>query len=183
MTPPDRDALRRVVVVGVSGAGKTTFARALAARLGQPHVELDALFHLPGWQPRPMPSFRALVAGAVAAPRWVVDGNYRSARDLVWPRATCLIWLNYAFPRVFGRLFGRTVRRVVTGEVLFGGNREHFRQAFLSHDSILLYLCRSYPVRRRAYRAVFDAKAGPARVEFRHPREADRFLAALPPEG
>jgi len=36
----------RIVVIGTSGAGKTTLARAIAARLSPPHVELDAI----NWQ-------------------------------------------------------------------------------------------------------------------------------------
>ena len=58
--------MARVVVVGCSGSGKTTFARQLARLLGSPHIELDALHWLPNWVPRPTNEFRALVAQAVA---------------------------------------------------------------------------------------------------------------------
>lgn len=37
---------RRIAVIGVSGNGKTTFARRLAAELNVPYTELDALHHL-----------------------------------------------------------------------------------------------------------------------------------------
>lgn len=53
------DSLQRVVIVGTSGSGKTTMARELSVLLGTPHIELDALQWLPGWQSlrRARPSF------------------------------------------------------------------------------------------------------------------------------
>jgi adenylate kinase family enzyme len=42
-----------VLVAGVSGSGKTTLAAGVAGVLGAPQVEIDALFHGPGWTPRP----------------------------------------------------------------------------------------------------------------------------------
>ena len=43
----------RILVAGTSGAGKTTVAAALSARLGIPHTDIDGLYHGPGWTPRP----------------------------------------------------------------------------------------------------------------------------------
>lgn len=65
----------RVLVVGSSGAGKTTMAAALAARLGLPHTELDALWHGPGWVPRP--EFERDVETMLATGRWVTEYQYR----------------------------------------------------------------------------------------------------------
>jgi adenylate kinase family enzyme len=98
------ESMQRVVVVGTSCSGKTTLARQLSQMLGVPHIELDAVHWLPNWQPRPTDEFRRLVAEAVARESWVMDGNYSStARDIVWDRATTLIWLNYPFRVVFWR--------------------------------------------------------------------------------
>ena len=67
--------MRRIIVMGTTGSGKTTFARALAARLGVPHGDQDAWNHGPGWQETPLPLFRAQVAPFTAADSWVMDGN------------------------------------------------------------------------------------------------------------
>jgi adenylate kinase family enzyme len=71
-----------VVVIGASGAGKTTFARELARRIAAPHVELDAIHWLPNWTERGPDEFRSLVDQATSADRWVLDGGYACATSL-----------------------------------------------------------------------------------------------------
>ena len=75
--------MQRVVVVGSTGSGKSTLAGELARRLGAPHVELDALYWDPGWTPAPRPVLMERADAAMPLDgRWVVDGNYRSMRDI-----------------------------------------------------------------------------------------------------
>ncbi|MDX1546784.1 MAG: hypothetical protein R3247_07345 [Rhodothermales bacterium] len=176
--------MERIVVIGSSCAGKTTFARRLARRIGVPHVELDALYWLPGWEGRPREAFRALVAEATAGERWIVDGNYSKARDVVWPRATTAIWLDFAFPRVMARALLRTTRRVVRREVVHGGNRETFRNAFLHWDGIPLWVLRTFRRRRREYPALLSSAAYAHLhvVVLRRPAEAEQFLAQIEAE-
>jgi adenylate kinase family enzyme len=88
-------------------------AVALAARLGVPYVELDAVFHQPGWTELPIEDFRARVAEAAAGDAWVVDGNYRAVLDLVWARADTAMWLDLPRAVVMRRLVARTARRAV----------------------------------------------------------------------
>jgi adenylate kinase family enzyme len=170
--------LRRVAVVGTSCVGKTTFAATLASQLQVPHIELDALHWRPGWVPAPRDAFRQAVAAATAADRWVSDGNYSVVRDLVWGRATAAIWLDYPFATVLWRALYRTARRVLLREQLFSGNRESFRKAVLSRDSILWWVVTTWGRRRREYRELFAGRAF-AHLEviaFGSPREAERFL-------
>ena len=71
--------LARVVVVGTSCSGKTTFAHRLANILGSQCVELDSLYWRPEWTPRP--DFEQDVLAAARQARWVIDGNYSRVRD------------------------------------------------------------------------------------------------------
>jgi len=185
MLPSRRDGLdielQRVVVIGTSCSGKTTFARQLAQALGFTHIELDAIHWKPNWCPRPLEEFRGLVEQAIAGESWVVDGNYSEVRDMVWNRATHIIWLNYPFFFVFARAIRRTVSRIVFQEELFSGNRETWRLLFLSRDSILWWIVKTYRRRRREYRAFFDQGQDTRLtcIEFRTQRQADDFLGAI----
>lgn len=173
--------MQRILVIGTTGSGKTTLARALAARLGLPHGEQDAWNHLPGWQEAPPGEFRARVAAFTAGDAWVMDGNYTKARDIGWARADTLVWLDYPAPVVFGRLLRRTLRRSVTREELWSGNRESFQKA-LSRDSILVWFFRTHWKRRRDTPELIAQFPHLRVVRLRTPREAARWLAGLTPE-
>ncbi len=123
----DRTTAHRINVVGSTGSGKTALARRISERLGIPYVELDAIRHGPGWTEMPDHLFREKVSIALSDDTWVVDGNYHVLRDVVWPKASTIIWLDYTMRVVAWRLFSRTLRRNLTGEVLWNGNRERFR--------------------------------------------------------
>jgi adenylate kinase family enzyme len=101
--------MTRVVVIGTSCVGKTSFARSLARVLSVPHIELDALYWQPQWVPRLPDEFRQVVEKELSQDCWITDGNYSVVRDLTWSRATTVTWLNYAFPVVLWRALTRTV--------------------------------------------------------------------------
>jgi adenylate kinase family enzyme len=175
--------MARVVVIGTSCVGKTRFAQSLGHVLSFPHIQLDALYWQPNWVPRSPDEFRALTAKVLAQDCWVTDGNYGAVRDLVWSQATTVIWLNYVFPLVLWRALTRTVRRVLTQEELFSGNRESLRMAFFSRESILRWVITTFHRRRKQYRQLFDSRPFPhlVYIEFRKPFEAQIFLARLGP--
>jgi adenylate kinase family enzyme len=116
--------VERILVVGVTGAGKSTLAQALSGRLGLPYHEMDTLyFNGPGWAVNS--DFSEDVSRLAAEPRWIIDSlGYPEVRDLLWDRADTVIWLDYPRRVVMPRVLRRSFRRTVTREVLFGGNRE-----------------------------------------------------------
>ena len=178
------DSTRRIVVVGSTGSGKTTLASQLAARLGIPHVELDALYWEPNWTEADGEVFQERVRWALTGDAWVADGNYGSvgAREIAWGRAKTIVWLDYALPLIMRRLTWRTLRRVFRREELWNGNRERFRVQFFSRDSLFLWVLRTYRRRRREYPVLLadEQFAHLEVVRLRSPRATREWLSSVP---
>ncbi|MCW2921716.1 MAG: adenylate kinase [Thermoleophilia bacterium] len=127
--------MRRVLVSGISGAGKTTLARRVAAALDLPYTELDALHHGPGWIKRP--EFEADTAALAASDRWITEDQYQSfIGDLLWQRADTLLWLDLPRRVVMWRVVTRTFVRMVLRTPLYNGNRERVRNLLSSGHPI-----------------------------------------------
>ena len=173
--------LARISVAGDSGSGKTTVSRAIAARLGLTHVELDDLFHGPNWSAPPEEEFRRRVAETLdGLDGWVADGNYTgSLDDVVLERAELLVWLDLPLHVCLRRIWGRTWRRIRTREELWSAkNRETLRGAFFSRDSLFLWTLKAHFRHRREWPARFAAYPQLEVVRLRTPREVERWLAA-----
>jgi len=155
----------------------------LARVLGAPSIELDAIFHQPGWVPLEDDTFRTRVAEATGAPRWVVDGNYKAVRELVWERADTVVWLDLPYAVAMARTVRRTVRRTVTRQELWNGNREPWSNlwSFNPEKSIVAWTATRHGVYRRRYgEAEHDQRwAGLRFVRLRSQREADACLAEV----
>jgi adenylate kinase family enzyme len=183
MTAASSFPYRRINVVGTTASGKTTFARTLAARLGVPHVELDALHWEADWREAPDDVMRQRVRDAVTGDAWVVDGNYTAIRDLVWERAEAVIWLDFRLPTILWRYGTRTGRRIRSQEELWAGtgNRETLSMHLLQRDSLLWWILSTYRRRRRDYPRLLASHPQLAAVRMRSPRAADRWLAEVRP--
>jgi adenylate kinase family enzyme len=144
---------RRIVIIGTTSSGKSTLATRLAERLDTAFIELDALHWEPNWQEVSLEVFRARVQQATKAERWVVAGNYHIVRDIVWPKAEAVIWLDYSLGRIFWQLTRRTFRRWWTRELLWGTNRENLWKHFKlwSEESLFHWLFKTYWRRKREY--------------------------------
>jgi adenylate kinase family enzyme len=172
--------MRRVVVIGTTGSGKSRLAERLGERTGLRVVELDALFWGPGWQPAPVELLRHRVERETRDGDWIVVGNYDSVRDLTWRAADTLVWLDLPFPLVIWQLFWRTLRRSVTKENLWGsGNTESLVRSFFTRQSILLYAMKTHRRNRHRF-AIATEFLGQEKtvVRLRSAREVERFLAA-----
>lgn len=168
----------RYVIVGTSGAGKSTFAAALAQATDSPHIELDALYWGPEWQAVPHEQFEARVRSATESEGWVSDGNYTAVRDLLWGRATHIVWLNYGRSTVFSRVLWRTVTRGLLRTRLAHGNRESLRVAFFSRESVLWWSVSTFARNRVKFAGLREdpAYAHLEWVEVTEPSQARDFL-------
>lgn len=171
----------RIIIVGNTGSGKTTLAQQLGQRLNLPHTELDALHWGPQWTPVPDDVFRQRVRDALQGEAWVIDGNYRKVRDVIWPQAETAVWLDYPLIVIMWRLFWRAIRRTTTQELLWGTNRETWRKQFFSRDSLFIWALQTHKRHRQEY-PVFFAQPEHAHlrvVHLRSVRETKRWLMAV----
>jgi len=177
--------LTRVNVIGGTGSGKTTFCSRLSASLGTPHIEMDRLFHKPNWCEPKAEEFQRIVAEALQGNEWVLDGNYHSkTHEIKWSRATAIIWLDKSFPRTVTQSVGRSVRNIVSAKELWPGtgNRETFRRAFFSRQSILLWMLTTYHRVHRRYSALHKDRGDFNHVPFvrlKGRNAAEQFLSQV----
>lgn len=152
--PAQRPPRKLCLISSASGNGKTTLGRVAAGRLGVPFVELDALVHGPNWVETPDATLRAELEPVLAGEGWVIDGAYtHKLGDLVLRSADQVVWLDLPLWVWMPRLIRRTVRRMITGEELWNGNRESVRAAVWGRESLFGYALRTHFARRRAWPA------------------------------
>jgi adenylate kinase family enzyme len=171
--------VRRVSVAGISGSGKTTFARALAERLGVAYVELDALHHGPNWTEASADELRARVETAIAAAPdgWVLDGNYRSKLGgFVLAQADTLVWLDLPLRVSLARLASRSWRRLRRREELWHGNRELVRNLVGPREGLFAWAVRSHFRHKHELPAVIAGNPHLHVVHLRSASEVDLFL-------
>ena len=167
----------RFIVIRVSGSGKTTLTRQIARKLDLPHIELDALYWEANWQGASRPVFRGRILAATA---WVVDGDYSLSREILWSRATHLVWLDYSLSLVMRRVLWRTFGRLFSQEDMWSGNRKSLGRIF-GRESIVWYAFTRYRRRRKRYPALLSSE------EFKHltlhrfkrPQEASAWLQSI----
>lgn len=99
---------QRIMIIGAGGAGKSTLARAVGARLGLPVHHLDALHWHAGWVSTPPDAWARAVAALAAEPRWVIDGNYGGTLDVRLAACDTVVFLD--LPRLVC-LWGAVRRR------------------------------------------------------------------------
>jgi len=176
--------MKRIVIIGVTGAGKTTLAFNIAARLGVPYTDMDELYWRPGWKSAPKEEFLEAVKKATEGDSWVITGNYKDARDILWSRADTLIWLDYSFATALYRLGKRTIKNVFNETAVCNGNKETLSNVF-SRSGIIPWFFQTYGPRKREYGAIFDDPASwpnLKKIRLHDQKETDAFVAQLSPK-
>ena len=179
--------MRRVSVVGNAGSGKSRLARRIAAAVDVPCVELDAIHHLPGWEPIDPDEFMARIGAIASTDGWVIDGNYRTVviDGPVWQHADTVVWLDLPRRTVMRQVVTRTLRRVIRREELWNGNREPLRNlwAWDPYKSIIRWAWTQHEKYQDRFGSAMGSPAY-AHIDFvrlKSHEEAERWLSGLKP--
>lgn len=176
---------QRILIVGDSNAGKSTLGERLAAHLGVPFVELDALYWLPGWKGREPEDFRAVLQKTLTATdAWVAAGNYTSHAHVHWPLADTIVWLDYPLRITIPRIIARSWRRWRRKELLWGTNRERFYEQLMVWDaekSLVAFSVKHHRARREGYEAAMSnpALAHLTWTRLQRPGETEAWLRGV----
>ena len=171
----------RVLVAGVTGSGKTTLSRRLAALWDLRHVEIDGLFHGPDWTPRA--EFLDDVRAFAAEERWVTEWQYTSkgTDEIMTPRAQLALWLDYPYRVVRSRLLRRTLSRSILRTRMWNGNVEKPIWRMLGstpEESILAWQTATLHKWTERFPQVQERFPHLTIVRLTHPRETERWLRA-----
>jgi adenylate kinase family enzyme len=163
----------RVLVLGCAGAGKTVFARRLTQARGLPLVTLDQEDWQPGWVEPDKQNWVAKVETLIAAPRWIMDGNYVGTLPLRLARADTIIFLDLPRLLCLRRAIGRILRNLGrTRDDMAPGCPERFDWKFL------VYIWNFPAVYRPRVLAALRGFRGALTV-CRSSRDAEAYLTGL----
>lgn len=169
-----------IFVVGTSGSGKSTAARAIAFKLDRKHVEIDALLWLPNWTQRDRGELTTLLKTELANGPVVMDGNF-ATKGIIPEPGDSLIFLDYPRWLVISRLVRRSVTRVILRQELWSGNREQFK-FLLSNDpeiNPIVHAYRTHSSRHDAYTKLLENSPNTTNHKIKKPKQLRKLLGDL----
>jgi adenylate kinase family enzyme len=169
----DPHRMRRVVIVGSYGAGKTTLAAALGPVLDLEVHHLDALRWQPGWRLRPLSEWHTILGEIVACDTWIIEGNFEQTLEPRLQRADAVILLDFPMWLSLGRLVRRRLR---------GGNRPDLPPGLrerLNFRTLTLVWDYRRRTRQQILGRVDRSRPGRQVVVLRRPSEVSALIADL----
>jgi adenylate kinase family enzyme len=170
--------MRRALVIGSGGAGKSTLARRLAERLSLPVIHLDRVYWRAGWVEPPKDEWRRTVEGLCAGDSWVMDGNYSGTLDVRLEACDTVIFLDLPRTVCTWRVIKRALRyKGVSRPDMGEGCREQLGKDFL----LFLLWVWNYPRRSRpkVFARLEESAGGKQVYMLRSDAEVKKFLAEV----
>ena len=171
--------MKKVIIVGTSGSGKSMLANQLSLLLKVTSYELDDYYWLPGWQANPF-CLQLLLNQLKNQEAWIVNGNYTKLLGPLWRQADTIIWLDYSFTRCFLQGLKRSLKRIFYRIPCCNGNFETIQRTFFSKDSLLVWIASTYQRRKAAYHDQFaQSSSGNKYLRFQTPKQLKPWLHSL----
>ena len=170
--------MKRVLVIGSGGAGKSTLARRLGEELGLPVIHLDRAYWRAGWVEPSKDEWRRMVEEMCAGDSWVMDGNYSGTLDVRLAACDTVVFLDLPRTVCTWRIIKRTLRyRGASRPDMGEGCREQFDKDFL----VFLLWVWNYPRRSRpkVLERLEELSGGKQIYRLRSDAEVEEFLARV----
>lgn len=168
------DQMKRIIVIGGNGSGKTTFSVALAERLQLPLVHLDRLYWKGNWEHCTKEEFDALLASELEQPLWIIDGNFNRTIPVRLAACDTVFYFDFSTVRCLFGVLSRIIRNHGKCRTDMGGNcPDRFDWQFL--HAVVHFNRRN----RKRYRRMLGECEGKQVVIFRNRRQVNRYLNAL----
>jgi adenylate kinase family enzyme len=167
--------MKRVLVIGSGGAGKSTFSRRLHHLLDIEVIHLDTLYWHPGWVETPKPEWKKMVEELLRRDSWIIDGNYSGTLDSRLEACDTVIFLDIARTICLWRVLKRVL-------LYRHGRRPDMAQG--CDEKLSFQFMRwiwAYPQRSRPKVLKLLAESAPHKnvVRLRTQADVERFLAAV----
>lgn len=167
--------MKRILVIGNSGAGKSVLAKRLSTCLHLPYFSSDPFYWGPGWEPASADKVFQQVREVTSRESWILDGNFDEYRELVWKRADCILWLDYSLSLILRQVILRNFKWLLTREPTWSGNRMTLQRAI----SGIRHARRSYPLKKKNYPCWLAELPGTAQYRFCTRKETETWLQGL----
>lgn len=170
--------MKKIIITGAAGTGKSTLAQRLAQKLHYPVIEFDDLYWRPGWTTLSLAEFAQRASEATAAERWIVTDPYALQRETVWARADAVIWIDLGFWQILRRIVRRSATRIRDKSPVCNGNIESWGRLF-SMQGLPVWLVKFFLKKRFIYAKIFAKNRNSpqtAYIRLRTPDEIERFI-------
>ena len=169
--------MKRVIIIGNCGSGKSTFAKRLHKILGIELIHLDTLFWKPDWVETSRSEWREIVRKTIQKESWIIDGNYNSTLMIRIERADTIIFFDFSRTICLLNAIKRTTKsklRKIERDDLTKGCDEKYELIFYK------WIWNYNKNVRPKYLDLLDSLKTEKHIEiFRSYKEADEFLEKL----
>lgn len=170
--------MKKVLVVGCPGVGKTTFARKLAKKTGLPLIHLDFYYHDKNFDyENDKIAWRKKVLQLCRRNEWVIDGNYSSTFQERFKMADTILFFDFPLhKRLYGIFKRRWEYRNKKREDMPDTWRENINWEFIK------FVITFHKYTRHKIKAVLNQKTNKKVIVFKNRRDAQKYLEHLKSE-
>ena len=167
--------LKKILVIGCCGAGKSTFSKKLQSILKLELIHLDQHYHKPNWEEPKKVEWEKIVDTLIQKPSWIMDGNYSETIDVRIKSSDTIIYLDYPILKCFWRVIKRVFKyNGIQRSDMANGCKEEFNLEFLH-----FVLTFNNKFRKEIIQKLNLVKDEKKILVFRTDKQADKFLAQI----